>query len=236
MKLILHTGSGLSGRLLSIISAYRLAKLSGRELEVIWNVGEVPCEFTDLFEQPEFSIYAGKIVKNFDKFNVFDAEENLSVWATSVLPNNGRYPSDGDLSDFCGVLRPKQKIMDIVDDFMSNKSNLLGVHLRRVNVHMEDNCNVPYIAYINKKIGDDPNTKIFLASDCKDTLDIFNIIYWPRIHMYTNNTFTRWKLEDMEVALINILILSRCNFILRSGNSGFSYLPCLLGRVPNLIL
>lgn len=236
MKLILHTTSGLSGRLLAIIAAYRLAKLSGRSLEVIWNVSDVPCKFTDLFDEPEFPVYEGKIKKDSSPIDVFSSEPIINTWSMSIFGNKGIYPPDDDLFQYCSILKPKQKILDEVNKFTENKKNMLGVHLRRHQIHLGDNCNTPYITYINKKISDDPEIKLFLSTDCKDTLEIFNVIYWDRIHSYTNNTFSRHSLKDMEIALINIFILSWCIFILRSGNSGFSYLPCLLGKTPNLIL
>lgn len=239
MKLKLYTTSGLCARLLAIISGYRLAKLSGREFEVVWNStgNEVPCKFTDLFEEPDFLIGPGEIEKRRDVSLDIYAENDITIWRTTVFGNNWVFPKDEELSEYCSILKPKKHILEKVDEFFQGGIQpILGVHLRRKQVHVIDNCNVPFISYINKKLAENPGRKFFLASDCKDTLDIFKQIYWGEILQYNDNTFRRSSIKDMEVALINVLILSRCIFILRSGYSGFSYLASLINKTPNLIL
>jgi hypothetical protein len=225
--------------LLAIISGYRLSKLSGRDFEVVWNItgGEVPCNFTDLFEEPDFKITSDVVEKKWDTPLDIHKKNDISIWATKPFDNNWRVPKDDDLSAYCHILKPKKFILDEVENFISlHGPPPLGVHLRRQGVHLIDNCNVPIIAYINKKLKENEKGKIFVSTDCQETLNIFNVIYWGNMVYYDNNTFNRTSLKDMEVALINILLLSRCIFIVRSGLSGFSYLASIINKTPNLIL
>lgn len=237
MKFRLIAASGLCGRLLAIISGYRLAKMSGREYEVVWNVtgNEVPCNFTDLFEEPDFSIGPGLYNKKRScPFNI-NLDGDIDIWATTLFDNEWKYPSDEVIKPFCDILKPKKHILDEVDDFTKTGFGL-GIHLRRKEIHLRDNCNVPVIGYINKFLGENPESKFFLSTDCETTLGIFQQIYWGNIKTFSGNTYTRNSLRDMEVALINILILSRCNLIIRSGYSGYSHFASLLSKCPNIIL
>lgn len=201
-QLIIQPSCGLANRLRALISAQRLADLSGRRLSVIWKPSDAcGCHFSELFVN-EFDMLDDLTAVNQPgvvrytrpkpaKVNVFIAAETIYIDLCAVLrdPCERVIPWD-KLAVYFSRLKPVARVNDAVNVFVKDHFNppILGVHIRRGDhphhrkaqaaglLHASEE---KYIAEIDVCLESMPDATLFVASDdgAPDTIDYHDYSY-----------------------------------------------------------
>lgn len=144
-------------------------------------------------------------------------------------------------------LRLAKELSDEIEQFAEKKFNgkVLGVHVRGGDIrsHAENNGilpkskirqaarYVPVERFVDKlkKLQNDYDT-IFVSAEDEDHLETIKEVCKDKI-IYRSKPYGRESLEHIQEALIEIYLLSKCDFLL-CGRSKFSKLAVNLGEVP----
>ena len=144
-------------------------------------------------------------------------------------------------------LKLTKKLSEEVDQFSEGmfKGRVLGIHVRGGDIrrHAETNealCEnqkegavryVPVERFVAKlkEVKDDYDT-IFLSVEDEDQLEVIRKAFQDNI-VYRSKPHGRESIEHIQEALIEIYLLSKCDFLLL-GNSKFGRLAATLGEVP----
>lgn len=147
---------------------------------------------------------------------------------------------------------PVPEVKQAVDSFIADSfaPHTIGIHLR-TGISMRNASEgivdanhfwprgIPFPLFfelIDDEIRSHPETRIFLATD--NTLESAPIAdrYGERVVMYPQNTdggmVGRSALTDQKGALIDLYLLSRCQKLIGTYNSTFSYEAAVIGDVP----
>ena len=161
-----HGQYGLNNKLNTLLGYLNVANRENKKLRFIWiENSECPGKFNDLFEDiPNLEIIYQDIEYDFK---------------THRAPDN-QYVTD----KYFKLLKPLPKIQDNINYYKKQLNDVyIACHIRRTDIVgagwvKKVTTDEDYINFINKY---DPSLKIFIATDNKDTQDIFKNIYGDRI-------------------------------------------------------
>lgn len=136
------------------------------------------------------------------------------------------------------LFKPKQIILEKIED---NKKkigkNAIGIHIRRTD-HKESISYSPleeFISAIKVHLDKDMNTKFFLASDDKETIDIIKQQFSDCI-ITGDVSFGRNSKQAIIDALTDIYTLAHCKQIIGSFNSSFSEVASRINNIPLTVI
>jgi len=247
-KLIIDTQFGLCNRISAYASAKSIAEKSGYDFYLIWKK-DIHCgaDFNDLFINKEKTIE--KIPKECDMYdytynkeldkqekNPIDTSTNKDIYIKSGYLLKGVV----DHVPFIKKLQPVEKIQRIIDNF-EIKPNTIGVHIRTWEPDKwEGNCEKMaektlieykkrrkktecsvFIKKIKEILCENKDQQFFLCSNSEDVYKQMYSLFPENIIYYNRDTFDRSK-EQLESALIDMCLLSKCNGLLGSVVSTFT--------------
>lgn len=245
--------AGLGNRLQAHIAALAYAKRSGRSLIVKWvRNNHFGATFEDLFK-PSYPMSV-----NFYNYRIF----KTSDLGNSVINNYLRTDKDlvvfdslfapfdiGELihtmpdfrEEVKSYLHPVNEIEDRINKIAINFPRpIVGVHIRRGDwCQIKDRRPVPLEEYVNvlrhtfKKWGSERTC--FVASDAfQDELEPLFREFNCTIN--NNSHDPRGSLSEAKEALIDLILLSKCDLIVRTPGSSFCNVAAFLGKVPSILV
>lgn len=244
---------GLSNRLRTIVGYWYLADKLGLKIIFHWDIADSACNgrWTDLFKS--------LTTPDNQNIHIFDTKrQNVSYayigqdvildiilrHAPELVPKNtkrndlwdSKYITDIE-NQYYARFRIKPEITDAVDRFFrvnggGNLSDFVAMHIRRTDhIELAKKFN-SYTSFgeFDKFITDNPNKKIFLATDSIDVQKKYKsrCIFNKEIPYMSVSNLRQTTLQD---ALIDILIAARCSKFKGSGFSSYSGLIDIMHRV-----
>lgn len=245
MNVIIQPVNGLFNRLRAMISSFILAKHLGRKIIVIWNKEQgTNCNFTDLYDaHPDIEVREniGFDYSNCDYFAGNSSGEQPLVDAMLRSQRDIFIKAGGNFriypiqehnnwkSWWYNQLKPKAEILEAASKY--DLSSTLGVHIRLTD---RAGC-MPALQDVDNKY---VNTamrnynKLYLTTDNMSIIPFFkkyNLIFYPKQEVNLNRSAS--NLEIMKIALIDWVLLSRCNKIIYSYDSSYSYEACFPNKL-----
>lgn len=234
--------AGLANRLRSHIIAAGYALRHQRSLYVHWPITDhFAARFTDLFEPlPSLPVTSSTIA--------FIARgEPLSALPSVplvVLRTDWQYSEPGELdlhTTGCAdvvrrSLRPRQTIMDEVERFATSVSwPAVGLHIRLGDFKNNGQA-LPierFIAAVNAHDQQSGATlPLLLASDGTETELAPLFAAFPGRIVRRRGSANRIDQGALVDALVDLLLLSRCQHIIQTPRSSFGQVACFLGNCP----
>ena len=137
------------------------------------------------------------------------------------------------------------KIQYLIDNYKKQnfQENMIGVHIRytdrKINLIKIENA-------IKKVLNKNKEAMLFLCTDCKDIENTYRRKYGERV-FFTEKWFPATdskrsalhynncpdRVQNGVEALIDMYLLSQCNYIIYSENSTFSYISRVISDLPN---
>ncbi|MDX1645420.1 MAG: hypothetical protein R3244_13785 [Thermoanaerobaculia bacterium] len=175
-------------------------------------------EIIEMFEQHEDSLFAWP----YGRWRRGDLEDIESWYADQRAKGRQivrRY------------IRPRAEIAAKVDDFWQAKlegSYVLGVQIRGTDLHYAPPVSpAEYFESIDRRIGEHPDLKIFLATDQRQYVEVMRDRYGERLVSYdvlrSDDEVAPFKMDASpykkgEDVLIDILLLARSDHLLRGAS------------------
>lgn len=125
----------------------------------------------------------------------------------------------------------KPIITGLANQYPTDK-NVLGIHIRRAGIKTTQADEVKYMTLVDEKL-DEGFEKVFIASDKQDVKQFYIKRYGNRSLYIPHNYFNRDTVNAAYIAAGDMLCLSRCGYILRSGRLYFGYISSLFQMTPN---
>jgi len=207
-----HARSGLSNKIRVMLSYLYRANKENKKLKIIWQIDE---ECPELYH------------------NLFQPIENMEVVTTKVLtdfttwePDNLNY-IDNKYHKF---LKPIPEIQNRIDlykqELDSNNLGYISCHIRRTDIviHQGQSWYKPktdqdYMNFIDQF---DSNMKIYLATDNKDTQDIFINKYHDRLVIKKIVPSSNLRQTSVQDALTDIYVCVGAKHFMGSSGSSFT--------------
>lgn len=261
--LVVRCHAGLGNRIRALVAGQRLAKKTGRQLAIQWVIDpyHCGCDFNALFDTPHLLVgdvdgvtesYTVKMGPNFIAESGSDVihvlEENF-FWSEIDRPRKvvwGQFgPSQvsddtlrSELLDEFASLRPNPYVLRETEEFWSNiDSPVVALHVRRgdndwSNAYCKDEMFLPPLLFFLRS---NPRAKILLCTDGEESRKFFLRQFPKSIVEYKVRSLDRggdWR--AVQDAFITMLLMSKCELIIRSVSSTFSQCAAWFGNVPVL--
>ena len=140
-----------------------------------------------------------------------------------------------DIPKIQDVLKFKEKYNSFVDEFrqLKNVNNYIGIHIRRTDhdVCIEKSKTSIFIDKINEILNNDSKMMFFLATDDISEEIQLKKIFGDRLFSLNNKTFGRDSKSGMISGMLDLLCLSKSNYILGSSGSVFSNFAAQYGNI-----
>ncbi len=183
-----------------------------------------------------------------------DKEINTSkndIYIRSAYSLNSPLTEWTDENNFIQSLTPVKEIMKMIDSFDLN--NTIAAHVRmeagegtdhntydsienwtqeghdQLYFWREKSHYLHFIKRINELINENPDKKIFLATDMPETYKVFQEYYGDRLVFLSRDVYDRSK-EQIIYGLADAILLSKCESILGSTWSSFTELALRLSK------
>jgi hypothetical protein len=208
MSLFIIPEGGLSNMLRVVFSWYQKAKTENKSLNVLWIPNSVcPGNFLDLFEPINGINFIHNLMTN--------GIDYKGCFALSIFNSPKMYI----------YLKLLPELKSSVDDNLSTLENFIAIHVRRTD-HIKDakstglyTSDEMFFSFLDKH----SNMNIYLATDNRDTQDIFVSKYSTRIKclkwINPTNNFRQTTLKD---AVIDIFTCIKAKEFMGSGWSSFT--------------
>ena len=204
-----HAVGGLSNKIRVILSYLYRANKENKKLRVIWQVdNECPEVYNNLFE-------------DIDNLEVISSSNNHDyiTWE----PDNQDYVNN----KYHKLLKPIPQIQNSIDSYKQNLNNsYIACHIRRTDIVIFNNyswykpkTDQEYMKFIDSC---DPTMKIYIATDNKDTQDVFINKYNDRIiikKIIPSNNLRQTSVQD---AVTDIYICAGAKYFMGSIGSSFT--------------
>jgi len=143
-----------------------------------------------------------------------------------------------DLRSYAALLKPIKEIYRTIEKYKQVMSNhMLGLHIRKTDFkqYKSFNCENEHIArLVEAKVLQYGPDKIYLSTDCMKTEKWFKKYFGSQLLSYNDNR----KFENSDLgtkhALIDLYLLSKCQWILGTIHSTFSVGAWLLSEKASL--
>lgn len=238
--------AGLGNRLRAHLIAYVISIKTERKLLIRW-FSNVHCHstFYDLFEPSSLLYQKGRFhsieyLKNpkelVDSANVAVEENSRDVlildfeWQFVEYKYLVEVIRGFDLRKILVLRQDLQKEVDQLVEYIGG--DFLGVHIRRGDFKVTGQIVAleKYIALISCKVDENPDIKIFIASD--ENRDQLEPLLSHFRNIYFRETKGRQSLNGMEDAVIDMFLLSEARQLILTPGSTFGELAALIGEVP----
>jgi hypothetical protein len=239
---------GLANRMRAHIIAQDFAIRTKRTLVVRWGkTSECGANFTDLFvwDGPSSTSIRDVCLVGYDHVTDVSTDKLTSDLSneTVVFDNPWQFISRHAFEARLGAninaartfLIPRPDILNEVNAFACTwPASMLGVHIRRgdfVNVAQGISL-TRYITAIHESLKTMPsNTEIFIATDAQpEEIGPLTADFLGRIRLRPN--MQRDSEAGVKSALVDMLLLSRTNFLVLTPLSSFGEMAAFLGNVP----
>lgn len=145
---------------------------------------------------------------------------------------------------FCGIIQDQEaesvnySVIKFREEYWERVNNILpanekyvGIHIRRTDhlAAIEKSSTEAFLKMIDKIICEAPQTKFFLATDDFNEERRLRTLYGNRLIVQLHKEWGRMNREQMTSGIIDFLCLLRCEYILGSHSSVFSYFAAKFG-------
>jgi hypothetical protein len=201
---------GLNNRIRVLLSYFYKANIENKKLKVIWiKDGECPDEYNNLFEPIEPIVI----------INIKEEDVDFETWTN----DNDIYVTEKYLK----LLVPILSIRNTIDEYKERlNNNYIACHIRRTDIVMHEGqpwykpkTDQEYMKFIDSH---DNNLKIYIATDNKDTQDVFIKKYGDRLvikKIIPSNELRQTSIQD---AVVDMYICVDAKYFLGSSGSSFS--------------
>jgi hypothetical protein len=224
--MIICTKFGLCNRIRTVLGYYYLCNLNSKPLKVYWTADYL-CNglFTDFYEPiPNITFINSnkRVTFNFKGQTTF----RKPLLTNTDMTNDQICTAEVECYK---LIKPKQFIIKTINDFLKehnlNYNKMVGVHIRRTDhvvVAKSVDMYTPDKEFFNF-IEKHKDYKVYLATDNKQTQDMFIEKYGDRIVFYKNIMRSGNKRKtNLEHAVVDIEILSHCKHFQGTAYSSFS--------------
>jgi len=204
-----------------------------------------PCEFEDLFVPDgrevvtQSGIPPGFVAYQMErrrvgakvKAEIYFVSEGVLVMtgrSSRFSPAGGHDVSVEDIEQAFDIFRPTKEISAEVDSFMAGRRFSTGLHIRRTD-HKPARENSPDSVF--EEAASRADGLVFLATDNPDTQRKFKAKFGGKILFYSEMVGGLMRNTTMQSALVDLLLLSRCDVIIGSYRSSFSHSAQILSRL-----
>lgn len=186
-----------------------------------------------------------------------EKDKFINVHSDKDLYLRSAYTFNSDLTDwesenaFLKQLRPTREIQQLIAQV--DVENCLAAHVRmeagqgldhntydsvdnwtqeghdELHFWREKSHYSAFIKRIDQLVSENPELKLFVATDMQETYDIFENYYGDRLRYLKRSVYDRSK-EQIKYALADAILLSKCNRLLGSTWSSFSELAMRLSE------
>jgi hypothetical protein len=254
--------SGLGDRLLSYAGCWRIARATGRQPRLYWELNDrCGCPFDRLFETPLAMVTGEDMVR---LLQTHYAVKTYNAWLDRPPPRYTHVAADGDpsydiivvkswnypaldnekdgpalrkeLRTYLLALRPVPEITAAVEAFDLPK-DAIGIHIRRGdNVErFIASRDEDFETIVEGVIGRCPDSQFFLATDVAAVELRFRQRFGGRMLVRAKHGGGRITEAGMTESLIDLLLLSRTRAILGNQHSAFTRTAALWGDRPVVI-
>lgn len=257
--LTIEPHGGICNRLFALHSAHCLARDTGQELRVLWNVSpDLGATFEDLFAVPRaFETLITKV--RFPPSDLAKVRQKLRL--LSFWPPFRRdfgwlevIQMQKDGVDFAAIASRKNAHIEAVSLFYAGREpffpfqpsaplakrideeakgfeELVGVHIRRTDntKSMQQSPTDLFIEEMRQILAVSPDQKFFLATDDPDEIRRLATEFPNKIETRTVKSVDRSDKSALHDAIIDLYCLARTKRVLGSGNSTFSVVASKLG-------
>lgn len=192
-----------------------------------------------------------EIEENSNKDELIKIEANKDVYVRSAYVLNSEYTNWTNENIFLQNLIPTKQVLDLIEPF--NVSNCIGAHVRmeagkgldhntydsvenwtedgheQLHFWREKSHYSHFIKRIDQLFKENPNSRLFLATDLPETYQVFENCYGDKLSYLKRNVYDRSK-EQIIYALADVILLSKCERLLGSTWSSFSELAMRLSK------
>lgn len=140
------------------------------------------------------------------------------------------------------IFRISERIITNVDSYIQKNGlmhgQMVGVHIRRTDMDgaKEKSPREAFESVIEREIQNNSSVQIYLASDDKSEKEYFVNRFGKNRIFTQNKNMNREKPEGIEFALMEVVLLSRCDRIYGTKGSSFSNLASALGKKPFMVV
>lgn len=154
--------------------------------------------------------------------------KEMYVTAGSVIIRGGQ-----ELEEITfDCIKFRKEYWNTVESILKKNKNYIGIHIRRTdhNVAIKGSKTEDFIKRIDSIVEMDEEAKFFLATDDKREEAALIDRYGSKIITMGDKTWGRNSDDGMKSAIIDVLCLSQCKYILGSYTSVFSYFAAAYGH------
>lgn len=256
--------SGLANRLRGLVSYQALASFLNVPFLLCWTPNwACNCEFQDLFCLNGIqTLHESDLIQQLDSC-IYNTSENYhTIWEQDIKSYGISWELfQKKIVYYIQELQPIETIQKEINEFSNihELKQVYGIHIRMTDnvkgfgINSKFNFEKfpelsSFIKFINRKIIENPRQVFFLATDNKNIekhlIKKFGdriLVYHKRFERQFMFSFHNFKLvrrkqrtTSIELALIELLLLSRCKHILGTYWSSYSKLAAIWGGVPYL--
>ena len=248
--------SGLGDRLLALAGAQRIARHTGLELIVYWDVNDrCKIPFQGLFTNP-IHLADGQDLHRL--LHTHHAIQAYNAWVDRPIPKYHQVREDGDpdaeiviikcwnyplfdgerpVPEFraevrseLAALQPVAEVQEAIDAFPM-PSGAVGVHIRRGDDVSRFGVSGEghFMTLMHAVLKRAPDTKFFLSTDSMETESLFDREFGGQLAIQRKSGGGRSAESGMREALVDMLLLSRTRSIIGNTHSAFSRVASLWG-------
>jgi len=205
-----RAGGGINNRIRVMLSYLYKANKENKKLRIVWiKDNECPDDYNMLFEP----------IKNIEIINELIYSNDYHTWSNE----NGEYINE----KYYKLLKPIPEIKKNIEIF----KNLLGVdyitcHIRRTDISMHEGqdwfkpkSDEEYMNFIDQY---DPHLNIYIATDNKDTQDVFMKKYGNRLIIKPIIPSDKLRQTSGQDAIVDMYICIDSKYFLGSSGSSFT--------------
>jgi hypothetical protein len=202
---------GLCNRLQVVLSYLYKANLENKKLKIYWITDdECPEIYSNLFQS----------IDNVE-FEYINDDKDIDIYDyVTYQRENQEYI----FANYYQYLKPLPEIQNIIDKYkklLNSNIGYISCHIRKTDSlshydHLQDKA---YMDFINQY---DPTLKIYIATDNKETQDIFKNVYRDRLvikDIISSNNLRQTSLQD---AVIDIYVCAGSTYFMGTNGSTFT--------------
>jgi hypothetical protein len=206
--------SGVGNKVRVLLSYLYKARQERKKLIFYWFYEKDVC--------PE---YYGNLFQNIPDVTIINISSNFHVFY--LLCNYiGLHQENKEYINhkYYSLLKPIPKLQDKINEYKHNLQNYyISCHIRRTDsvghVEFKHNTDEDYMNYIDSH---DSNLKIYIATDNRDTQEIFIKKYGDRLFIKPIIPSTNVRQTSVQDAIIDIYTCAGANYFMGTEGSSFS--------------
>jgi hypothetical protein len=259
MHIVLIPTQGFCNRLRALASAYILSKYLNSKFYLIWKPEECcNIKYDDIFNNKFETIDINEL----NKYNYFF---NPNIHTNVILSDKNVYNNDylviqgghefkhENMSmfdflekkrNFYKSLKFTNSINNIVNGYLINPGTI-GIHFRDYikkydeadgRIFNEESPIELFIIKMKNIMNKHPHYSFFVSTNSNEILDKLNNLFPNKITSMKNVSSERNDYTSMINAIANVVLLSKCQFIIGTYMSSFSDEACFFNMIPKLCI